>query len=160
MYAAHAGSEIHNSKNLTKERQEKRKIWNMGFGCSSDRSQTAQNMFLNKQIYLWMTHSEPDFISIDVFLILLSQVCQFVPQWGIKPCYIQLTTNYLVIPWYWKLFCKDLDFRSLYWLQSVVLYSPAQWRETKAVETQSDETIDQRFAFCFNQSGTGNTFLL
>lgn len=38
------------------------------------------------------------------------------------------------------------------------LQSAARRRETRAAETQSEEAIDQRFAFRFNQGGTGINF--
>lgn len=54
-----------------------------------------------------------------------------------------------------KTVLSDCDFRSWDQHQSepsqAALHSPAQRRETEAAE----ETIDQRFTFCFNQGGTG-----
>lgn len=60
-----------------------------------------------------------------------------------------------------KTVLSDCDFRSWDqhqsdsggggWGGGAALHSPAQRRETEAAE----ETIDQRFTFCFNQGGTG-----
>lgn len=147
-------SGIHNSKKPTKTNKrhpadwKQTKHWDWLQSRAARRCTKHPDLRRILKMTQWDTH-HPVITSSPISFSCHGEVWNF-------SC-LQVTTDFLVILWNWKPLCQietldpEINIRAA--RGGVALY-----RRTKAVETQSERTIDQRFTFCFNQAETERVF--